>query len=177
MKAEITAEQATQIRDIKSYKTVTGAKRFKRTVDEVLARLTPEQALKRRLAAFDPNWLDKNPVAKASMERGLEQAKARQFTDGPVSFRPDRAVLVQPGDIVIRIRAGKGVDKNYFEHLPQSEIVVEENNLFYGWLDVKLGGQYKGDARKFFQNLLNEGLGELIDHPKFTTLPQENENI
>jgi len=47
----ITAEQAAQITDIESYKRVTGAKRFKRTKEEVDAGLSPEEALKVRLGA------------------------------------------------------------------------------------------------------------------------------
>lgn len=167
MTAEITAEQAPQIHDIESYKAVTGAKRFKRTAEEMAMDLSPEQALKRRLAAFDPNWLDKNPVAKASVMQGIEQAKARQFTDGPVGFRPDRAVLVQPGDIVIRIRAAKGVDKDYLSRLPTTEIVIEQDNFFYGRMDDKLAGLYEGETGKFFQDLIESGMGELIDHPAF----------
>jgi hypothetical protein len=163
MTQEITAEQAPHIHDLESYKAVTGAKRFKRTAEEMQLGLSPEEALKRRLAAFDPNWLDKNPVAKASVERGPEQAKARQFT----GFRPDRAVLVQPGDIVIRIRAAKGVDKDYLSRLPTTEIVVEQDNFFYGRVDDKLAGLYEGETDKFFQDLIESGMGELIDHPAF----------
>lgn len=172
MTAEITAKQAPQIHDIESYKAVTGAKRFKRTAEEMAMDLTPEQALKRRLAAFDPNWLDKNPVAKASVERGLEQAKARQFTDGPVGFRP-----VQPGDIVIRIRAAKGVDKDYLSRLPTTEIVVEQDNFFYGRVDDKLAGLYEGETDKFFQDLIESGMGELIDHPAFKQPEPLTENV
>jgi hypothetical protein len=181
MTQEITAEQATRIHDLPSYREVLGVERFKRTAKEMQLGLDPEAALKRRLAAFDPNWLAANPAAKASVDRGITQAKAGLVGDGPTQFRThieakfvsDQAVIVKPGDVVIRIRAVKGVSPDYFEHLPQTEIVVEQDSQFYGWLDVKLGSQYSGEAANFFTEVLNQGLGELIDRPKFAAEPQE----
>jgi hypothetical protein len=165
MTQEITAEQATRIHDLPSYREVLGVERFKRTAEEMQLGLDPEAALKRRLAAFSSNPLQAKANAASYKPWDVQEARKAYFGD--------TAVLVKPGDIVIRIRAGKGVDKDYFEHLPQSEIVVEQDNQFYGWLDVKLGGQHSGEAAEFFTEVLNQGLGELIDRPKFAAEPQE----
>jgi len=174
MTAEITAEQAPQIHDLESYKTVTGAKRFKRTAEEMQLGLSPEAALKRRLAAFDPNWLDKNPEAKALVMLGIEQAKARMFTNAAEFVKRQ---TYGTGEILIRIRPVKGVSPDYFEHLPSAEIVVEQDDKFYGWLDVMLSGRYTGTVNAFFAEVLDEGLGEKISNPRIAAEPQETENV
>lgn len=166
MTQEITAEQAQRIHDLDSYKAVTGFKRFKRTAEEMQLGLSPEDALKRRLVAFEKQpsteWLEQ--IAQAEAEGGVSVGGLAVDLG---LYKANKAVFVQPGDIVIRIRAEKSVDKDYFEHLPSHEVTVELDNQMYGWFDVKLGGTYNGNAAEFFKFLLENGLGEAIDHPNF----------
>lgn len=172
MTQEITADQAPRIHDLASYCEVLGVKRFKRTKQEMQLGLSPEDALKRRLVVFEKQpseeWLRKMADAEAKCEGVSVGGLAVDLG----MYKSDTAVLVKPGDIVIRIRAGKGVDKDYFEHLPSHEVTVELDNQAYGWLDVKLGGQYSGEAADFFKFIFENGLGEAIDHPKFDN-PEE----
>lgn len=158
MTQEISAEQASQINDLESYKIVMKAKRFKRTKEEVALGLTPEEALKRRLAAFGNNAA-RNPLQTKADAAGYKPWDAKEARKS--------LKLNDNGEIIIRIRPAKGVSPDYFEHLPKTEIVVVEDDKFYGWLDVKLGGQYGNEAAKFFTDLLDQGIGELIDHPVF----------
>jgi hypothetical protein len=169
MTQEITAEQAPQIHDLESYKTVTKAKRFKRTAEEMKLGLTPEEALQRRLAAFDVKAViakmatqPPNPALVRANKRANE-AVSRMYTSD------------QHGDIVIRIRPAKGVSPDYFEHLPAAEIVVIEDDKFYGWLDVFLSGRYHGTPSQFFTEALDQGLGELISHPHTETAAEPQE--
>jgi hypothetical protein len=162
MTQEITAEQAAHIFDLESYKAVTGYKRLKRTDEEMNLGLSPEDALKRRLAAI---------IAPAQVQMP-NVAFDTDFAMRTVSAIAERRKEYD-GEIIIRIRPAVGVDRDYFEHLPKGEVTVHLDNQAYGWLDVKLGGQYQNETPEFFRDLLNEGLGELIDHPKFTQ-PKES---
>jgi hypothetical protein len=153
MTQEITAEQALRIFDLESYKAVTGFQRFKRTKEEMALDISPEEALKRRLAAFQATPPFQTLVD--ANKRAQEQVK-KVFTASAGS-----------GEIVIRIRPAKGVDKDYLERLPKTEIVLEQDNFFYGRMDDKLAGLYDGETQQFFTDLIEGGMGELIDHPKF----------
>lgn len=187
MTQEITAEQAQRIHDIESYKAVTGYKRLKRTAEEMNLGLSPEDALKRRLAAFDPNWLEKNAAAWQSVQTGLAQAQSGQLSDGPsvlaeANTRANATIKRETygtGEILIRIRPTKNVPGDYFEHLPKAEIIVTEDDKFYGWLDVFLSGRYNGTPAEFFTEALDQGIGELISHPVTETPaePEETPNV
>lgn len=163
MTQEITAEQAPQIHDLESYKTVTGAKRFKRTAEEMAMDLSPEQALKQRLAAFGSK-----PITN------VLQAKADAASYKPWDVQAARKSLKLDGngEIIIRIRPAKGVSPDYFEHLPKAEILVVEDDKFYGWLDVMLSGRYTGTVNEFFAEVLDEGLGEKISYPQYAVQPE-----
>lgn len=172
MTQEITPEQAARIFDLESYKAVTGYKRLKRTDEEMNLGLEPEDALKRRLAAIlAPAQVMTTNVAFDTdfALRTLEAANRRAQAEVKKTYESSP----QSGEIIIRIRPAPGVDRDYFEHLPKGEVTVHLDNQAYGWLDVKLGGQYQNETPEFFRDLLNEGLGELIDHPKFTQ-PKES---
>lgn len=121
-----------QITDIESYKAITGAKRFKRTKEEIALGLSPEEALKRRV----------NP--------GIIEAPA------------NRSPKVS-GDIVIRIRPMTGTDADYFEFVPQSEVVVEVDEHWYKWLDTRATVPYNGDVPKLIADLINLGMNEVVN--------------
>ena len=137
----ITPEQAKQIHDIESYKSVTGAKRFKRTKDEKARGLDPEEALLERVKDLPGN------ITAFDNEGKMIVPKARK-THG--------------GEIVIRIKPPKKLDPEYLEHLTNKEIVIEQDDKFYGWLDTKLSAPYNGDVHKLFQHILDQGLGQVI---------------
>lgn len=154
MTQEITPEQAAKIFDLESYKAVTGFKRLKRTKEEMAMDLSPEQALKRRLTAFSSIQAPLQTLVEANQKAQAEVKKAYSSSRGD-------------GEVVIRIRPAKGVDKDYLERLPKGEIVVVQDNFFYGRMDDKLAGLYEGETEQFFADLIEGGMGELIDHPKF----------
>lgn len=137
--------------------------RFRRTKDELARGLSPDEAKHERdLIDLDKRLaMDEDPDSAtiASVKRGVEQAKARKFVPDPR----------KKGDIVIRIRPVKGVPADYFEHLRDGEIVVEQDEHWYKWVDHYLGKVYNeaGDA-KFFRDILDRGIGELIKHVHFT---------
>lgn len=144
---EITPEQAKQIFDIESYKKVTGAKRFKRTAEEVELGLSPNEALLRRLQGSDTL---KN-VVKASPSH--------------------------KGDISVTIRPQVGVDSDYFERFQDSgpiEVVLPEK--WYLWLDEKLLAPYNGDVGRLLAHILQLGMHTIIPRIQFEKDFQEKEN-
>lgn len=159
MTQELTAEQAAKIFDIESYKAVTGYERFKRTKEEMILGLSQEEALRCRLAKFQSN----PPLQTLVDANKRAQERVKKTFAGS-------------GEIIVRIRPAPGVDRDYFEYLPKGEVIVHLDNKVYGWFDVKLGGQFSGEAAEFFQFLLENGLGEAIDHPKFTKPEEEHSN-
>lgn len=134
----LTKEQAAQIHDMDSYRAVTGAKRFKRTADEVAAGLSPEEALRRRLSS----------VSKSPDKSGEKKV---------------RASTSRKGDITIKIRPQAGVDPEYFEHLRAKPVEIVLDNKWYGWVHTKLEHPYEGNIEKLLLQILNLGLGEIID--------------
>ncbi|MCI0565328.1 MAG: hypothetical protein MN733_43235 [Nitrososphaera sp.] len=132
---DITKEQADLITDLETYKAVTGAKRFKRTQEEMAAGLEPEQALVRRLA-----------LARGEVQK-LEE-------------RRQRATTSRSGDIVIRPAAG--TDADYFEHVPVQPIECILDQNWYAWFDTLISGPFNGDANKLFTYILDLGIEEVL---------------
>jgi len=152
MTAEITSEQAKLITDLPSYFRVTGARRFKRTKDEMLRGLAPANALAERLKGF----------------QGASEQESSPPGDKEVIKRPrKRRSKKSDGEIVIRIRPGDDVDPDYLETLPSGEVVVEQSNGFYAWIYTKLEVPYDGDASRLFTDILDEGIGEVIVRKNF----------
>lgn len=136
---EISSEQATQIHDITSYKEVMGAKRFKRTKEEMAMGLTPEKALELRLR------------------------EANDLPVGAVGSRPTpRASTSWAGDITIRIRPEAGVSSDYFERLPNGPVEIILDEKWYSWFDNKTEAPYNGDSTTLIEHILNLGIGEVI---------------
>jgi len=152
---DITQARAQQIFDLDSYKEVTGAKRFKRTKEEMALGLSPDEALQRRLDPFRGQELPSGAVGS---------------TDTAVGQKPKvRASTSRKGDIVLRIRPAVGVDSAYFERIPQDgrdrEIILDEK--WYSWLDNKLDCPYNGDVALLLDHILNLGMGEVITRIQF----------
>jgi hypothetical protein len=59
------------------------------------------------------------------------------------------------------------VDEEYFNSLPAGEIEITADDKFYAWVDTKLTAPYDKDAGQLFQDMLEMGLGEIIDHKHF----------
>jgi len=142
---DFTAEQAKDIHDIESYKSVTGAKRFRRTKEESSQGLTPEEALEQRLIEFELKTLglgsEGKPVTKP---------------------RKRRASKSLAGTMTIAVRPEAGVDSDYFARLPKQAIELVLDEKWYSWLDTKLEMPYNGDATQLFQHIFNLGIGEVI---------------
>lgn len=133
------AHQARQITDLESYKEVTGAKRFKRTKDEVARGLSPEEALAERLAQF-----------------GSETE-----ISGNSAPEPKRTRRSSKGEIVLRIRPKRGVSLADYD-IPEGEFEIEEDQQFYTWLEELHTARYGDHPRALlFQHLLDFGVGEL----------------
>lgn len=154
---EITKEQAARITDLESFKEVTGAKRFKRTKDEMERGLSPEKALAERL---------KDVLEGTSQTEGYAREVRRQAAR---SYR-SRASR----EIVIRIVPAEGVEWDPEWTMPitsdQGEIVVQEDEKFYGWVDTKLTGPYAerdDPGGDLIRHIVDLGLGEVIVNLQF----------
>lgn len=114
--------------------------RFRRTKDELARGITPAQAQTER-----------------SIHRGIEDAKA-----GRISQKRGN------GEIILRIRPRKGVCNEYFDLLPLKEVILEEDEHFYKWLDHYLSKVYADAGQvKFFTDLLDQGIGGLVTNIHF----------
>lgn len=120
--------------------------RFRRTKDELARGITPEQALVER----------QNRGGHAVEPSGVVILK--NATKGSKN-----------GEIVLRIRPAKGVDPDYFEFLPNGELTIEQDQNFYQWVDTHLDKIYNDHGpSKFFEDVLTEGIRELITKVHFT---------
>ena len=141
---EMSKDQMAQISDIESWKRVMGAKRFKRTKEEMIIGLSPDEALQRRLG----NGL---PPLDLPANGRLDVIMAKP-----------RASSTRKGDITIRIRPAVGVDPDYFQRLPNGPVEIVLDEKFYSWLDNKLECPYNGDSKTLLRHILNLGIGEVI---------------
>ena len=133
----ITKEQAKQITDIESYKKVTGAKRFKRTKEEVEAGLNAEDALKIRLGQKPSKTTTDN--AKPKFKKGYGSQT-----------------------LTIEITADSGVDKDLFERIPKGTISFRADDKTFAWLDNRLDAPYNGDIALMVSDIFDLGLQEII---------------
>ena len=152
MTQEITKEQAAQITTLDDYKRVTGARRFKRTTEEMYRGLSPEGALAERLHAVQHG---------VSQTEGYSRAIARQHR---TSLRDQRS-----REIIIRIVPDENVDWDSEWDLP-TEVCVRQDAKFYDWINTKLTGPYaetQDPGGKLMSDILNMGLGVVIDNVHF----------
>lgn len=168
MTQDITREQATQITDLESYKTVTGAQRFKRTKEEMDLGLSPEEALKRRLADT------LGEAVPEAVHRGIAQAKAGKLTDGPTMTQP-RASTSRAGDMTIKIRPAAKTDADYFEHVPGKPFEIVLDQSWYAWYDTLVGGPFEGDSNKLMKFILDQGIGAVLTKIHFPSDIEEYE--
>ena len=151
--------------NVEEYKRSTGAKRFRRTKEELSLGLSDEQALQRRLATSGGNPHEVGgrtdaPETNPCLEIELGPSK------GPAEHRKAR-VSRSDGDIVIRISADKGVDSGYFEFVPKAPIEVVLDNSWYSWFDTLFNTPYEGNAERLVRHILNKGIGEVLTHFHF----------
>jgi hypothetical protein len=151
-------------------------KRLRRTNSELARGLTAEEAMVERkalqamLAAAGNKPMTPEEATKAYNEA---QAEAIPLDKDQVE-RIVRNVIRQPkvvstkscGEFIIKIVPIKGVDKDYFGHL-SARIEVPQDNDFYKWVDHYLEKVYDGDMTKLFQDILNKGIGEVINTVHF----------
>ena len=155
---DITKEQAALITDLDSYKTVTGAKRFKRTKEEMMAGLSPVSALERRLA----------------IARGVSIEEIKLDIDDQLGEQRRRASTSRSGDIVVRPAAG--TDADYFEHVPDQPIECVLDTSWYAWFYTLISGPFKGDANKLLTYILDIGIEEVLTRFHTITDVEEHEN-
>lgn len=145
----ITKEQAAKIYDLESYKEVTGAKRFKRTKEDMALGLTPEEALQKRLKELKGE--PQSNIKGETNTRRHEQNKGSR----------------RSGEIIVRITPSPNVSSEYFEHCPRGEIKLSLDEKWYGWFDTQVSGPYEGNITKLLQDILDRGIGELVTHVHF----------
>lgn len=141
-------DQATQIHDIESYKEITGAKRFKRTKEEMALGLSPQEALQERLKA-----LQVGAVVETVQKKYRETARQHSNTSA--------------GEITIKIRPAAGVPAEYFERIGNKIVTMELCDKAYGWLDTKLQSPYDNDIGRLMEDVIDKGLDEVITHMNF----------
>lgn len=128
--------------------------RFRRSNDEIARGLTPEQALVER----------QNSGGHTVEPSGIENPVVPDSPSGVVTLKKGKK-----GEIVLRIRPAKGVDPDYFEFLPNGELTIEQDQNFYQWVDTHLDKIYNDHGpSKFFEDVLTEGIRELITKVHFT---------
>jgi len=126
--------------------------RLRRTKDELARGISAREAEAERILLSGGGHI--------VIPSGVENPKPPKSPSG---------VTTRKGEIIIRIRPAKGVESDYFEHLTGRTIDVEQDDKFYSWLDHYAGKVYdEHGQKKLFQDLLDQGIGELIKNVKFT---------
>lgn len=155
--------------------------RFRRNKDELARGLTPEQA---KAGRFRKVEIDFPENRDALIEEACEADDGLPIGGGGYTVKPSGIKNPIPpdspsgvialkkgkrGEIVLRIRPAKGVDADYFEFLPKGEVVVEQDQNFYQWVDNHLDKVYdQAGPEKFFQDLLTQGIREILTNVHFT---------
>lgn len=137
---DITQEQAKQITCLESYKTVTGAKRFKRTKEEMTKGLTPLEALFERI----------NDALGIGILPPIDKIV-------PVKDQSSRK-----SGITIQVRAAPKTDADYFEHVPGQPVEIVLDEHWYKWYDQLMSGPFEGDHNKLLAVILDRGIGEVL---------------
>lgn len=144
--------------------------RFRRTKDEIARGLSPEQAQAER------NSFQRTLASVAMPPLTDEEAQEAYDNADPVPLKAKEIEKIVRkvtrkgnGEILLRIRPGKDVDADYFEHLRDRTIEVTQNNHFYQWLDHLLDKVYNDHGQaKLFEDVLTEGIGEVLTTRQFT---------
>lgn len=139
--------------NIEDWKKQTGAKRFKRTKEEMALGLSPQEALDRRLAE------------SMSGDRSALIEAAAKVDDGNVTAGGGRRS--GKSKITIEIIAKPGTDSTYFERLPSSTIRVQMNEKWYAWFDNLSEILYDGDTGRLLRHIVDAGLCTLVEESAF----------
>lgn len=121
--------------------------RFRRTKEEIALGYSPERAMEfRRTGIHEPAGPPLEPEVRRKIVAAIDKVRGKPT-----------------GEVIIRIRPAKGVDADFFEFIKGKEIVVEQDNKFYSWLDHIARRVYdEAGQEKLFQDLLDKGIGEVI---------------
>lgn len=139
--------------NIEEWKKQTGAKRFKRTKEEMALGLSPQEALDRRLAE------------SLSGDRSALVEAAVRADDGNVTAGGGRRS--GKSKITIEILAKPGTDTDYFEHVPGNTVTVTMNEKWYAWFDNLSQVPYDGDVARLIRHIVDAGLNTLIAESAF----------
>jgi hypothetical protein len=143
-----------KITDLESYKRITGAKRFKRTKEEMDLGLSPEDALQRRL----------------EQERGGPKSNLNGESNKSRETKPNRTPrpsTSKRGDITIRIRPQAGIDSDYFEFVPDEPIEIVLDEKWFSWYHTRGEMPYAGNIQLLLEDILNLGIGEVATQKNF----------
>lgn len=138
--------------------------RFRRTKYELARGLSPEQAKTERdsfqatlVAIANP------PMTAADAQKAYDEAEPAPISKKEVEKMVRKVTRKGSGEIILRIKPGKGVDADYFEFLNGKTIEVEQDNHFYSWLDTLISGAYTEHGKvKLFTDILSEGIGQVL---------------
>jgi len=139
--------------NIEDWKKKTGAKRFKRTKEEMELGLSPQEALDIRLAK------------SLSGDRSALIEAAVNTDDGRVAAGKVRRS--GRGKITIEIVPKPGTDSDYFEYVPKGTVTVQMNEKWYSWLDNLAQIPYDGDVSRLLRHVIDAGLNTLITESAF----------
>ena len=161
---DISKEQATLITDLDSYKTVTGAKRFKRTKEEMTAGFTPTEALNKRLIEVRGETV----IGDSHTVGGRTDAPIEK--DGDPRFGRS----YRKSNITIQVRAAPKTDADFFEHIPAKPVEIILDQSWYSWFDTLAAGPFQGDSTKLLRFILEQGIGQVLTAIHF---PSDIEDI
>lgn len=122
--------------NVTEWKATNGAKRFRRTKEEIADGLTPEQALKKRLSGA-----------------GDEAVPITELSDTKPSHKSNITILVS---------AASKTDSDYFEHLPALPVKIELDQSWYTWYDTLVSGPFEGDSNKLLKFILDHGMEAVL---------------
>jgi len=125
--------------NIQEWKAENGAKRFRRTKEEIASGFTPAEALQKRLLEAE---------GKQAPILGSEDKK---------DDKPSRK-----SNITILVSAAAKTDSDYFEHLPASPVKIELDQSWYTWYDTLVTGPFEGDANKLLKFILDQGIETVL---------------
>lgn len=143
--------------------------RFRRTKDELARGLSPEQAKAER-DAFQATLskLASPPMTAEDAQQAYDEAVPVPIKKKEIEKIVSKVIRKGTGEIVIRIRAAKGVDPDYFEFLDGKEVQVEQDEHFYKWVDHLLSHVYNEHGKsKLMTDVLTEGIGGVLTTRQF----------
>lgn len=105
---------------------------------------------------------------KSEIERGLSSEEARLEREGigvlpPIDkIRASTTPKARNGNIVIHLRPAKGVDADYFEHVPAVPVQIILDEHWYKWFDNRSVMPYDGDTQRLLTAIFDRGMNEVV---------------